>query len=190
MWYAAYGSNLDRRRMLCYVQGGCPAGATRTYAGCLDPAPPVADRAVTLPFALYFGGASSVWGGGVAVLRRTRDDDAGTLARAWLLTEAQFADVVRQENGRSPTGELFDLTGLPATGALTLGTGWYDHLLLCGTIDGLPVITVTSPTDLPERRPSAAYVDYIVNGLVDTHGLSRTDARAYVERRVGSAASV
>lgn len=31
VWYAAYGSNLAAARFRCYVVGGRPAGAARTY---------------------------------------------------------------------------------------------------------------------------------------------------------------
>ena len=185
MWYAAYGSNLDRARMLCYVQGGCPPGAARTYAGCLDPAPPRAARAMVLSFPLFFAGRSSVWDDcGVAFVGTRRDPPAGTFARAWLVTSAQFADIVRQENGGAPTGEPLDLSALTTRGELTLGAGWYEHLLLCGVEGGVPVVTATAAAAPAPVPPSPAYVQCMVEGLMDSHALSEADARAYVAARI------
>jgi len=184
VWYAAYGSNLDRRRMLCYVQGGRPPGATRTYQGCTDPSPPRDDRPVTLPYPLYFGDRSSVWGGGVAFVDRERDQSRETLGRAWLLTTQQFADVLHQENGRPPVGEPIDLRALRDDGEFTLGDGWYEHLLLCADEGGVPVVTLTSARPHPPTAPAAAYVACMVTGLVEAHGLGVEEARAYVQSHV------
>lgn len=66
MWYVAYGSNLSSERFACYVVGGRPAGARRTYEGCRDPSPPRRTSAIWLPGRLVFGGTSRAWGGGMA----------------------------------------------------------------------------------------------------------------------------
>ena len=34
VWYACYGSNLLKERFLCYIRGGRPIGAQRTFYGC------------------------------------------------------------------------------------------------------------------------------------------------------------
>ena len=36
VWYASYGSNLARDRFLCYLEGGRPKGATRTYLQVME----------------------------------------------------------------------------------------------------------------------------------------------------------
>lgn len=36
VWYASYGSNLSSRRFSCYLCGGRPPGAIRTYPGAHD----------------------------------------------------------------------------------------------------------------------------------------------------------
>ena len=36
VWYVAYGSNLRAARFGCYLAGGRPDGACRTYDGCRD----------------------------------------------------------------------------------------------------------------------------------------------------------
>lgn len=66
VWYAAYGSNLDRDRFLTYLGGGRPPGATRTYPGARDRRPPANDRPLLLPGALFFAWESPTWGGGIA----------------------------------------------------------------------------------------------------------------------------
>lgn len=101
LWYVAYGSNLHRDRFLCYLAGGRPAGAARTYTGCRDPRPPAADRPVLLPGGIYFAQTSPVWGGGVAFYDPSLPGLAP--ARAYLLTTGQFSDVLAQEMRRAPT---------------------------------------------------------------------------------------
>ena len=40
VWYVAYGSNMSAARFGCYISGGRPPGARRTYLGCRDQSPP------------------------------------------------------------------------------------------------------------------------------------------------------
>ena len=100
VWYVAYGSNLERGRFRCYLEGGVPPGGRREYVGCVDPSEPVDDVAVELPGVLVFAESSTVWGGGMAFYDA---DGRGRVAgRAYLLTRHQLADVVEQEMRRTP----------------------------------------------------------------------------------------
>ncbi len=92
-------------RFGCYISGGRPSGANRTYLGCRDPSPPLRDIGIHLAGGLTFAGASRVWGGGVAFYDPHADGEI--VARAYLLTFGQFSDVVAQET-RRPVGN--DLT--------------------------------------------------------------------------------
>jgi hypothetical protein len=181
-WYAAYGSNLGRARFTCYVEGGAAPGARRANHGCRDAAPPRDVRPVTIPHRLYFAGASRTWGGGgVAFLDPTPDPAAGTLGRAWLLTAGQLADVLAQENGRPPPGPDIALDRLAAEGSLTLGPGPYEHLLHCGDIEGIPVVTFTCARLLPPAAPGPAYTEIVTAGLAESHSLSAEEARRYLD---------
>ncbi len=95
IWYLGYGSNLNRARFACYVEGGTPSGAGRTYAGCRDRTPPRETTALTVPGRLTFAGESTVWGGGMAFLDPGGDSEVH--GRAYLVTEEQLADVAEQE---------------------------------------------------------------------------------------------
>ena len=66
LWYAAYGSNLDPARFDCYLRGGCPPGATRTYPGTRDAAAAQEPRATRIPGQVVFGWDSPTWGGMIA----------------------------------------------------------------------------------------------------------------------------
>lgn len=185
VWYAAYGSNLDGARLRCYLSGGRPPGGGRVHPGCRDHTPPREDRPLVLPFTLYFGGRSTVWGGGaVAFVDPEPDPAAGTLARGWLIEQEQLADLLAQERGRLPGDDVVPFADLGAMGSLTLGTGWYEHVLLCGAIDGRPVVTFTSAQPVPVGRPHRSYLDRLVAGLVESHGLTAEEAEAYLEARI------
>lgn len=172
VWYAAYGSNLHRPRLTCYLEGGCPPGSARTYEGCRDASPPRAVVPTSLPGTLRFGGESPVWGGGVAVL--DPDGDGPVAVTAYLLSREQTCDVVAQET-RQATGAVTDLDGVPG------GTGWYDDLAR-HEHEGRPVYALASRTPPVPNRPGATYVSMMVRGLMSDHGWSRADCAAYLSR--------
>jgi hypothetical protein len=183
VWYVSYGSNLDRDRLLCYLQGGQPAAAWRGNIGARDPVPPRDDRAVTIPYTLFFADVSHVWTGGVAFVDHEADPDAATLARAFLITASQLADVIAQESAR-PVGSVEldpHLDRLEADGRVVVGPGRYDTVLGCGEIDGIACLTFTGRARMADTElttPAAAYLSMVAAGLRAAHGL---DDRAVVE---------
>lgn len=179
VWYAAYGSNVSWARFACYVRGGRPEGARRTYDGCRDTSEPTGRRAIELPGHVIFGGLSTVWGGGMAFY----DPEAPgpSYATAYRLTRQQFVDVWCQER-RRPLGESLPFGRVVADGQWTAGGGRYDRVLAVGDVDGEPMLTFTFPVGCrPEARPPApAYVATIETGLVQTRGMTRAGAAAYL----------
>ena len=141
LWYASYGSNMAIDRLTCYLAGGCPPGATRTYPGARDPSPPLDLRPVSLPGSVYFAWTSPTWGGGIAFY----DPEApGTsYGRAYLMTLSQLSDVAAQEMHRPPGTDL-DLTDVLSDGVSVIGPGRYESLHAVGSLDSLPVVTFTA----------------------------------------------
>ncbi|MEU3712685.1 hypothetical protein [Streptomyces catenulae] len=187
VWYAAYGSNTQGERLACYLRGGRPAGARRTYPGCRDRRPPAESAAVELPGEMYLATRSSVWGGGCAYY----DAEAAgrVLARAHLLTAGQFADLAAQEMHRPPGTDL-DLTEVLTHGRSALGPGRYETLLCAGWLDGAPVLTLTAPwrmRDVTWTVPTAAYVRCVGTGLVAAGAWDAATVVAYVAARPGAA---
>jgi hypothetical protein len=173
-------------RLRCYLAGGRPPGASRTYPGARDPRMPAGSRPVELPGAVYFATRSPVWHGG----RAFYDPDApGTAwARAHLLTAAQLSDVAAQEMYRSPGRDL-DLAPVLAAGRHTLGPGRYETLVHAGDLDGHPLLTLTAPWrlgDVPHVPPSAAYLRVIAAGL-DEAGWDPASVAGYLAGRPGAA---
>ena len=96
VWYACYGSNVNRNRFMEYVNR------------CGDKTPPVEDRPYVFKHSLYFAKAAARWdNGGKAFL----DDmhPGKTYGRIYKITKKQFEDVKRME-------------GSDYTKLLTLGT--------------------------------------------------------------------
>ena len=184
VWYASYGSNLSRDRFLHYLGGGQPEGASRTYPGARDRTAPADDRALTLPGEMFFAWESPTWGGGIAFYDA---DSAGpTLARAYLVSEQQFADVAAQEMHRRP-GDDLDLAHVLAHSRHDLGPGRYEALHLVGELEGRPVLTFTTPEPLALQRnaPAPAYLAMLVSGLREAHGLSDAEIVDYLAGRPG-----
>lgn len=173
IWYAAYGSNLDRDRFQRYLTGGAAVGALRSHAGARDTTAPTGDRPVSLPGRLHFGWRSSTWGGGVAFYVPGEGESQGVVrARAYLLTEGQFADVAAQEMHRETGGGL-DLARVLAHGYDVAGPGRYETIHRVGTIEDRAVLTFTAedPDALGELAPTAPYLRTMAAGLRQSHGL-------------------
>lgn len=204
LWYAAYGSNMSAERLGCYLNGGLPTGGRHPQRGARDTSPARDARALRLPLRLRFADRSRVWGGGKAFLDPTRS--GVTLARAWLVTRAQFADLSAQESGRDADDDAVDRllavaaapagqagggssggagggAGRPAS--VVLGDGAYDRLLLCGHLDGRPVVTFTHPGRPLLRAPAPAYLRMLAVGLAEAHGLRVDGIAVYLAGAAG-----
>ncbi|WP_240106631.1 histone deacetylase [Streptomyces sp. MUM 203J] len=169
VWYVSYGSNTHPGRLACYLAGGLPEGGVRPQPGCRDRTPPLASAALELPGALYFATESPVWGGG----RAFYDPEASgrrILARAHLVTAAQFSDIHAQEMYREPgAAPDLDLAEAVRDGRAVLGEGRYETVVCPGTRDGYPLLTFTAPWRMdavPWNPPSAAYVRHLYLGLL------------------------
>jgi hypothetical protein len=189
VWYVSYGSNLNLARFLAYLQGGRVPGNDVEHAGCTDSAPPRNDLALELNHSLYFAGRSKQWGGTSAAFVSLSVQDPPCLARAYLITQAQFVDVVRQENRLNADIADFEqrLHVAKQHGhARLLPMGFYTELLFCGERDGHPMLTFTASDDRTDiGRPSAAYLQMIGSGLRECHGLTTEQAVTYLIGRPG-----
>jgi hypothetical protein len=187
VWYVAYGSNMHRARLACYLGGGRPEGAGREYPGCRDPLLPQRSVGVELPGAVYFATHSPVWGGG----RAFYDPAAGgrALARAHLITGGQFADLAAQEMYGTPGADL-DLSEALTTGRQVLGPGRYETVVGPGHLDGLPMLTLTAPWgmgDVAWTAPSASYLRHLVAGLTEAAAWDTAAVAGYLSRCAGAA---
>jgi hypothetical protein len=174
VWYVSYGSNMCSARFACYLSGGRPPGGSRVNPGARDRTPPVRIVPVDLPGTVYFAGDSPQWGGGVAFYDHGRP--GFTAARGYLVTRGQFADIAAQEMYREPRDgdPLEALVGEPLPdGRHEVGPGRYETLLEVGRLDGLPLLTFTSPHGLdhvPHTRPAEAYLATVATGLREARG--------------------
>jgi len=157
IWYASYGSNVNRARFLCYLQGGTPDGASRPQRGARDQSLPRDDAPCVFRSAIRFAGYSKLWDGAPAFLEH-RQTSPGALGRRYLITKEQFADVVAQENSLDgPLSIPFDAV---QPGAHTMiPTRVYDTIVGLDPVDGIPVATFPSsnvPEDQQAAPPSAS----------------------------------
>lgn len=184
LWYAAYGSNLDPGRFSLYLTGGRPTGARRSVPGARDGSPPQEDVPVVLPGAMFFAWTSPTWGGGIAFYDADADDS--TYARAYLLTEEQFADVAAQEMHREP-GEDLDLAHVMEHRRHALGPGRYETLHLVGMLDDIPMLTFTAehPGKLGHNPPTDAYLAVVARGLQQAHHLEEAALVEHLATRRG-----
>ncbi|HET9419502.1 MAG TPA: histone deacetylase [Nocardioides sp.] len=185
VWYASYGSNMSAERLACYLAGGCPPGATRTYPGARDRTLPTDVRPLELAGSVYFAWHSGTWGGGIAFY--DPDGPGSSVGRAYRLTPGQLCDLLEQEMHREP-GVDHDLSELLADGATVLGDGRYESLHVVGELDGEPVVTFTSPERMhaaDHNEPAAAYLATMARGLVEGHGWDADRVVDYLLDRPG-----
>jgi hypothetical protein len=172
-WYAAYGSNTDETRFRRYL------------AGCTQPAEPSDSRPYVIDLPLYFAGtgrADGLWGlGGVAFTSTVRDAEPSTLARAWLLPVDRIAEIGAQENRLEISEANLDLD---AGDHVAFPGRAYDSWISCGTLDDIPVVTLTSSTPrTPVNPPGPAYAAVVARGLRVTHGMTREAVAEYLAPR-------
>ena len=185
VWYASYGSNMSTERLACYLTGGCPPGAARTYPGARDRSLPVDVRPVELAGCVYFAWHSPTWGGGIAFY--DPQGPGASVGRAYRLTLGQLSDLLEQEMHRQP-GVDHDLSELLQDGVAVVGDGRYESLHVVGELDGEPVVTFTSPERMhaaDHHQPSASYLATMARGLVEGHGWNGGRVAAYLLERPG-----
>ncbi len=194
IWYAAFGSNVHRDRLLVYLTGGTipfsPSG--RVQEGARDASEPTGDQPFLIERTLLFAGRAKQWGdAGVAFCDSDHNPITPTHGRAYRLTAGQVEDVFRQENGQSELIPLdFDLLSAtaPRLDRPELRLGSVQRL---GEIGGEPVVTITSPSRPPALN--AAHVSYLTvigHGLMTSWDFSAQEAAFYLASRPGNAGIV
>jgi hypothetical protein len=193
-----YGSNLRTERFECYIKGGQPKLAHKTDPGCNDPSPPLRVEKVSIPYQLYFAEASNNWTdgdtpGAVAFLGHEVTTTNPTIGRMYLITEDQFKDVFKQENGIPVATEsnLFDLREVNAKTRVTFlhGKGnWYGTIVYLGDKDGYPKYTFTASREHGHyNAPSRPYLRTIIAGLREMGDVTAQEGAEYLHKAPGVA---
>lgn len=187
VWYAGYGSNVSATRFRFYLQGGTAPGSRRAVPGARDATPPRQTTVATLPHPLFFAGSFQSWDGGGAAFVNP-DRSGGAHSRAYLITEQQFIDVLRQENAGADLD--VDVAGLVSAGdTLVSPSTPYGRVLTGRWIDARPCVTFTcpDPTAMQPNAPSSAYLATIAGGLFAGGGLARDEIVTYLASAPGIA---
>lgn len=172
VWYASYGSNINKDRFICYIKGGKPEGSAKVETGCKNPDLPVDESTFEIHYPLYFAKEAERWEfKGVAFIGLNRDPNNSTLSKMYLITEEQFLDIVKQENN----GVEFDidLNEVKTTGSkIFRENSWYGNILYLGESKEYPIFSFTSPWDMEDvenKKPAHAYLKTIIIGLKDAY---------------------
>ena len=181
VWYVAYGSNMSAARFGCYISGGRPCGARRTYLGCRDQSPPRRDIGIHLNGGLTFAGESKVWGGGMAFYDPHADGELA--ARAYQLTFGQLSDVVAQE-ARRPVGSELALDSR-VDRRWAVPSQVYETVLQVDDRNGLQMFAITSLQNLEPTAPSAPYLRTMLAGLGEAFGWTAEQRVHYLLRAPG-----
>lgn len=199
LWYAAYGSNVNRDRFMEYITGGTSRYTGLKMSGCRNKEAPIRDYALALNRELYFARMADAWGGAVAFVQPA-PSKSQTLGRAYLITEEQFLDVASQENGRRPGDKEmgFDYAYAEknevsffhrSDPSRPAGQGglWYGRVLRVGTRESWPVFTMTAEWEgyADVNPPSRSYVKCIADGIRQLGKISEAALVEYFLGKVG-----
>lgn len=187
IWYLCYGSNLSKKRFLCYIQGGQPIGSNKSYEGCQNKALPVKEMPVELNYELYFALCSKTWqDGGIGFIKADLNENQRTKAYLYLITKEQFLEVVQQEIGSKKQVEI-DFKNITEGNPYVFKEGVkYGKIIYFGEEDSYPVYSFTHSQDLTVySKPSPEYLKTIISGLAESHKISRQDVLDYLKEKNG-----
>jgi hypothetical protein len=188
VFYAAYGSNLCAERFGCYLSGGRPPGSAHAHKGARDPRPASTWRTLWVSGTLYFAGASRLWGGAPAFIDLDPAAQTEVALRAYKVTWGQLEDVTAQESARETTLLELEPRTLVEGFSTVVGSGRYDRLACLGSIEAIPVVTLTAPWRLAEvtaAAPSLPYLATLVRGLREAFDMGDDAIADYLARSPG-----
>jgi hypothetical protein len=189
VWYASYGSNINKDRFLCYIQGGNPKWSTKVEKGCRDKALPISEKSFIIHHQLYFSKEAAQWnGGGVCFIGLDFNKSFETYSYMYLIKRDQFLDVVSQENNIDHIH--LDLNEVIENGAKKYRDSWYGNILYLDEVDDYPVFTFTTNEEFSlsnVRKPSLEYLITICVGLKREIGLTDEQIVDYFIRIPGIA---
>ena len=199
LWYAAYGPNVHRDRLLECIRGGVSRFTGAAQPGCRDKSDPVRDYALAINRELYFARNSDSWAGAVAFVR-AQPSRSQTLGRAYLVTQEQFEDIAAQENGKRPGDpdmrldyayaeqheECFFNPRDPSRSG-TGGAMWYGRIIRTGTRESWPVFALSAEWDgyVGISPPGRAYIRCIADGIRQLGKISHKALTEYFASKVG-----
>lgn len=159
VWYASYGSNMLYERFLTFITGGNCKFNGVDYKGCRNTLIPKDSRPITIPYNMYYGNKSSIWGNeGVSFLDIESYGQA--LGRMHLVTGEQFEDILSQQER---------------------GENWYNQSVSLGEYNGIEIITFTNKSTRQYQNPSDKYLEVLKMGLKETYpNMSDFDIMKYL----------
>lgn len=176
VYYACYGSNLMGDCFMDYMSAG-RKGDDRMDEDKFE------SYRVELPHNLYFASIGEPSG---AAAFLDVDSPGLALGRIWRISRAQFTTLAllecRADHQELPWEQIL---GNPST-VLDL-PGCYNRIVNLGTVDGTPVLTVTSPkSEYDHKRagkiesPRYDYTEILMIGALETSRLSSKDIQPFL----------
>lgn len=183
VWYAGYGSNINRERFLKYLIGGKAEGAKIEEIGAIDKAVPIKEKNIILRHKLFFAENSKRWNGGVAFINYRYEPNVKTFGKMYLIKFEQFKEVFCQENRlplESPKWEMVE--ELTQHRSAVIADGKYGRVLCLGESEKFPILTFTMTKEIEEMRlnkPSKEYIQVIAKGIEEAFNLSDDELKKY-----------
>lgn len=183
VWYASYGSNINKERFYKYLIGGKVEGAKIEEIGSRDKTLPIKTKNILLRHKLFFAGESKRWDGGVAFINPNFNAREKTFSKMYLIKFEQFKDVFCQENSLPFDEPIWEgVSGLTKNHSIIISNTKYGKVLCLGEEDGYPIFTFTTTKEMSEmmlNKPSKEYIEIISKGIIDAFDLDKYDIEKY-----------
>lgn len=171
VWYASYGSNINRDRFYKYITGGQAEGCNKVEVGCTSKELPIREANIILKHQLIFAEKSERWNGGVAFLNPKIDEDENTVGRMYLIGLEQFKEIVQQENNLVLDKNVWsEFEGIKENSSLKIVDSKYGKVMRLSDYGSYPVYTFTTIKDVEDLsicEPSKEYLEVINKGKRD-----------------------
>ena len=187
IWYVAYGSNINKDRLLKYIDGGLYNVTKKAHFGSTDTTKPSKIAIGHIDKRVYFAKNSPSWEGqAVAFINHISEPQIRSKCVYYLVSKRQFLDIYLQENGLNPKDAsnkgLIDSIRIEDN--FMLGSPeqftFYGRMVSLGEKEGIPCYSFTAKEPFEYNTPGKEYVHVIGQGLKQRFNLNSKQAAFYL----------
>jgi hypothetical protein len=186
VWYVTYGENMCTKTFETFILGGELSELGQKLRGCTDKSLPRSTYETIIDYPLYFARLSKKSTlGGLTMIGHGKHPNSETLAKMYLITKAQFIEILSQANIGNEV--IVNFEEAITEGKSLIGSYLhYGNMIYLGTTEGCPAFTFSNPKQtLPPEKPTVAYLTKIVEALQGFATMNEDKVISYLINKQG-----